>query len=104
MATITLTENNFESIVDDEGIVLVDCWASWCGACKTFQPVYEKIAAKFPDHRFGKIDTQAEENLVSALGVENIPTLLLYRDGILLFRQPGYFEEEKLEDIIGQAE
>jgi thioredoxin 1 len=104
VGTVILTEDNFESVVDNKGIVLIDCWAPWCGACKTFEPVFEHVAEKYPDHKFGKINTQDEEKLVSALGIENIPTLLLYRDGILLFRQPGYFEEEKLEEIVNQAE
>ncbi len=104
MAIATLTFDNFESIVAKNGIVLVDCWASWCGACKTFEPVYEKISARYPAHTFGKIDTEAEKKLVDALGIEHIPTLLLYRDGILLFKQPGYYEEDKLGDIVRQAE
>ena len=104
MATINLTKDNYESIVSEGGIVIVDCWAAWCGGCKEFSPVYEKVADKFPAHTFGKLDTQAEEELVSALGIEKIPSLLLYRDGILLFKQPGYYEEDKLEDIVRQAE
>ncbi|MFC2173154.1 thioredoxin family protein [Acidobacteriota bacterium] len=104
MAIVALTESNFESIVSTSGIVLVDCWASWCGACQTFQPIYEKIAARHPAHTFGKIDTQAEKTLVTELGVEHIPTLLLYRDGILLFKQPGYYEEEEMDGIVRQAE
>lgn len=104
MATIELNIDNFKSIVQNDGIVLVDCWASWCDACKPFAPVFERVAAKHSVHTFGKIDTQLEKDLVSKLGIDHIPTLLLYRDGILLFRQPGYFSEDKLMDVVQQAE
>lgn len=104
MASIDLNSENFASTVQKDGIVLVDCWASWCDACKPFAPIFERVAAKHSRHKFGKIDTQSEKDLVSKLGVDHIPTLLLYRDGLLLFRQPGYFSEEQLEDIVRQAE
>ena len=104
IATIDLNSENFESTVKKDGIVLVDCWASWCKACKPFAPIFERVAAKLSQHTFGKIDTQSEKDLVSKLGVDHIPTLLLYRDAILVFRQPGYFNEEQLEDIVRQAE
>ena len=104
MAITTLSEKNFNSITSQNGIVMVDCWAEWCGACKTFDPIYQKVAAKFSNHTFAKLDTITEKDLVSELGIEHIPTLLLYRDGILLFQQAGYYEEEKLEDILQQAE
>ena len=96
MATIDLNIKNFTSTIEKDGIVMVDCWASWCDACKPFAPIFESVAAKHSRHTFGKIDTQVEKDLVSKLGVDHIPTLLLYRDGILLFRQPGYFSEEQL--------
>lgn len=104
MAVVDLTGENFKSTVEKDGIVLLDFWASWCDACKPFAPVFEKVAAKHPLHTFGKVDTQQEKDLVSKLGVDHIPTLLLYRDGILVFRQPGYFSEEQLDDIVRQAE
>jgi len=99
-----LNSGNFDSIISRDGIVMVDCWASWCKACKPFTPVFERIAGRYAKHTFGKLDTQEEQELVSKLGVKHIPTLLLYRDGILLFQQPGYFEEDELDDIISQAE
>ena len=104
MPVIDLNEENLAEAVEKGGIVLVDCWASWCGACATFAPVYEQAAERHPDCTFGKIDTEAEKDLTSALSVENIPTLLIYRDGILLFRQPGTFDEDQLEKIVHQAE
>jgi thioredoxin 1 len=104
MALIALNESNYEQHVSGKGIVVVDCWAAWCAACKDFTPIYERVAATFPAHTFGKLDTQVEKNLVSKLGIENIPTLLLYREGILLFKQPGYYDEAQLEDILRQAE
>ena len=104
MALVNLSEHNFGQTVDLPGIVMVDCWASWCGACKDFAPVYEKVATRHSEHTFGKLDTQSQKNLVAKLGIEQIPSLLLYRDGILLFQQPGYFDEEQMEDILRQAE
>ena len=99
-----LNEENYNKKVAEGGIVLVDCWASWCEACKTFAPVYERVAASFPKHAFAKLDSQTEQNLIEMLTVETIPSLLLYRDGLLLFKQPGYFDEEQLRDIVRQAE
>ena len=104
MATLDLNSQNFKSTVQKDGIVLVDCWASWCDACKPFAPIFERVSTKLSKHTFGKINTQLEKDLVAKLGVDHIPTLLLYRDGLLLFRQPGYFSEEQLEDIVRQAE
>ena len=104
MALVTLSEQNFDQTVASPGIVIVDCWANWCGACKEFGPVYEKVATRHTDHTFGKLDAQAEKSIVSKLGIEHIPSVLLYRDGILLFQQPGYFDEEQMEDILRQAE
>lgn len=103
MAMLKLTTDNFDQTVSGDGIVIVDCWAEWCGACKAFSPIYEKVAQRHPDHVFGKLDTQAEPDLVASLGVEHIPSLLAYRDGVLLLNQPGNFDEEALEGIISQA-
>jgi thioredoxin 1 len=104
MAIIDLNSSNFESTINSDGIVLVDCWADWCKACKPFTPIFERIAARHSRHTFGKLNTQTEDKLVSKLGVQHIPTLMLYREGILLFQQPGYFDEEELESILSQAE
>lgn len=99
-----LNEKNFNSTVSRKGIVMVDCWAKWCAACKDFNPVFEKTAENRKDHIFAKLNTTAEPGLVSDLNIEQVPTLLLYRDGILLFQQPGYYEEDKLNSILDQAE
>jgi len=99
-----ITEESCRSILSRSGIVLVDCWASSCGACKVLGPIYEKVAERHPQHTFAKLDTLAEVELTSALEIVHVPTLMLYRDGILLFKQPGNFDEARLEDIIAQAE
>ena len=104
MAIIHLTSENIGKVATGDEIVLVDCWAEWCGACREFDPVFKKVAEKYPAHTFGKLDTAAEKELVAKLGIKHTPTLLLFRGEYLLFQQPGYFEEEKLEDIIKQAE
>ncbi|MBT8378792.1 MAG: thioredoxin family protein [Ignavibacteria bacterium] len=104
MSIIKLNKENFSSVTSAKGIVMVDCWAEWCGACKTFNPIYERVAGKYTHHKFAKIDATTEKDLISSLEIENIPALLLYRDGFLLFKQPGYYEEDKLKDIINQAE
>ena len=104
MSIVNLDNKNFESTVSGDNIVLVDCWAEWCGACKSFAPVFEKISSRHPEHTFAKLDTQSHKDLVAELGIENIPSLLLYREGIMLFKQPGYFSEEQMDDIVRQAE
>ena len=101
---VNLSQDNYRSILGQDGIVLVDCWASSCGACKVLGPIYAKVAERYPQHTFAKLDTLAEDELVSTLGIAHVPTLLLYQDGILLFNQAGNFDEPRLEDIIAQAE
>ena len=99
-----LTEAGFNRAVTAPGIVLVDCWAAWCKACRDFQPVFEDAAHRHPAHRFAKLNTQTEESLVASLGIEHIPALLLFRDGLMLLKQPGYFDADGLDGIIAQAE
>ena len=96
---VNLSQDNYRSILGQDGIVLVDCWASSCGACKVLGPIYAKVAESYPQHTFAKLDTLAEDELVSTLGIAHVPTLLLYQDGILLFNQAGNFDEPRLEDI-----
>lgn len=104
MSLINLNIDNYETVINQKGITIIDCWASWCNACKDFKPIFEKVAENFSDHTFGMLNTMEENELVNLLKIEHIPTLLLYRDGIMLFKQPGYFPEDKLEDILKQAE
>ena len=100
MATTELTAQNFEKTVLDNGTVLVDFWADWCGPCQRFGPIYEDVSEQHDDIVFAKVDTEAEQALAAAVNITSIPTLMAFRDGILLFSQPGALPAPALEQVI----
>lgn len=103
MTTIALTEQNFEQTIAGTDIVVIDFWADWCGPCKQFAPVYEKVADKNPDITFAKLDTEAQQGIAAAAQITSIPTVMILREGIPVFAQPGALPESALDDVIAQA-
>ncbi|MEZ0091409.1 thioredoxin 1 [Streptacidiphilus sp. EB129] len=103
MSTLELTKDNFNEVVENNGFVLVDFWASWCGPCRMFAPVYEKAAEENPDLVFAKVDTEAQQELAGAFEIRSIPTLMIIRDRTVVFSQPGALPAPALEDLIKQA-
>jgi thioredoxin 1 len=104
MASTTLTAENFEKTILESGTVVVDFWAEWCGPCKRFGPVFEAASEQHPDIVFGKVDTEAEQALASAANITSIPTLMAFRDGILVFAQPGALPAPMLTQVIEQVQ
>ena len=103
MATVELTLENFESVISENETVIVDFWADWCGPCKMFAPTFEQASEDHPDIVFGKVDTEAQQQLAGSFGIMSIPTLMVFRDDIILFNQAGALPGPVFEDLIGQV-
>jgi thioredoxin 1 len=103
MSTQSLNKDTFESTVTAPGIVLVDFWAPWCGPCRRFGPIFEKVSESNPDIIFAKVDTEAQQELGAMLRIQSIPTLMIFRDGIPVYRQAGSMPQEALEDLVAQV-
>ncbi|MBT5088306.1 MAG: thioredoxin [Micrococcales bacterium] len=104
MATVDLVLSDFEATINKEGITFVDFWAEWCGPCKMFGPIFEEASNQNPEIRFAKVDTEAEQELAGMAGITSIPTLMIFRDGILLFNQAGALPAPALNELIGKVQ
>jgi thioredoxin 1 len=103
MATVELSKENFENTINDSNLVLVDFWAAWCGPCRNFAPVYERASEKHPDVTFGKVNTEEQRELAQTFQIRSIPTLMIFREQIIIFSQAGSLPEQALTEIIEKA-
>src|SRR6185295_19376863 len=103
MATIAVTHENIEAVIAGNDTVILDFWASWCGPCRTFAPIFEAASEKYPDIVFGKVDTEVERDIASYFEIRSIPTIMLFREKVMLFSQPGAMTAESLHSVIDQA-
>ncbi len=103
MATVNLTNDNFNDTVDNSDIVLVDFWAEWCGPCKMFAPIFEEVSEKHPDIVFGKVNTEEQHQLAVMFQIKSIPTLMIFREQIVVFARPGMLPASALEEVIGKV-
>jgi len=103
VATVDITAETFEKTIEKSDIVIVDFWAEWCGPCKSFSPIYEEVSEKYEDIVFGKIDTETEQELAGHFQIRSIPTLMIFREQVVLFSQPGMLNAQQLEEVIGKV-
>ncbi|MBF0134994.1 MAG: thioredoxin [Magnetococcus sp. DMHC-1] len=103
MATVEMTQHNFDALVDGNDTVFIDFWASWCGPCKTFGPIFEKVSEQFPNVVFAKVNTDQEQDLASHFHIQSIPTLMIFREKIIIFSQPGLIPESALTDLVNKV-